>query len=121
MSSAHLGGSAVHPDCLLQLGSALLGKHIQAESILCHVHRQIREDKLLLFNYFCYVDYLSLLFISVALSSLSIVTSVSRVLFLPNQRKAQQEDGVPRGPTAHRVQATWSHARQEPSAPQMVT
>lgn len=69
MSSAHLGDSAVHLDCLLQLGSALLGKHIQAELILCHV-RQIKEDKLLLFNSVSLVYYLSLLVISVALSSL---------------------------------------------------
>ncbi|CAG6003426.1 unnamed protein product, partial [Menidia menidia] len=41
------------------------------------------------------------------LESALLVTFVSRVLFLPNQRRAQQDDAALQGPTAHRVPDTW--------------
>lgn len=43
---------------------------------------------------------------SILIISLHLVTFVSRVLFLPNQRITQQEAAALLGPIAHRVPAT---------------
>lgn len=62
-------------------------------------------------------SHIPLPIVSVLIISLLLVTSVSTVLLLPSQRRAQQDAAALQGPIAPRVPAIWFPALQAPLAP----